>query len=332
MRILIIRFSSIGDIVLASPVFRCVKQQLEGAEVHFLSKLAFKDVTVANPYIDHFHYFDGDFNKIAEELSQYNFDYVVDLHKNFRTYKLRRRVKSKWVSFKKLSFQKFILTKFRINLMPKRHITLRSLDAVKSLGVKDDGKGLDYFIPEHEKISYDDLPGSHYFGYVALIIGASYATKKMPVYKLKELCSQINFPIVLIGAKEEAEEARLIAEQDPMKIYNSCGKFSLNSSADIVRKAKLVISHDTGLQYIAAAFNKRIFAIWGGTSPQLDVEPFYGTDGLSLHTNFVLNLYCQPCSNYGSNKCPEGHFKCMKNQNIDDMVAKAEVVFNSNKQ
>jgi heptosyltransferase-2 len=324
MKILIIRFSSIGDIVLATPVFRCVKEQLENVELHFLCKKAFKDVTIANPYIDHFHYFDGDINKVAEELNQHTFDYVIDLHKNFRTYKLRRKVKSKWYSFKKLSVQKFILTKFYIDVMPKRHISLRSLDAVKPLGVRDDGKGLDYFIPKEEEIDYSDLPASHYFGFIALIIGASYATKKLPVYKLKELCSQINFPIVLVGGKEDAEEGRLVAELDPVKIYNACGKFSLNGSADIVRKAKLIISHDTGLQYIASAFNKRVLAIWGGTSPKLDVEPYYGTNNLSLHINFVLNLYCQPCSNFGTKKCPEGHFKCMKNQDIKDIASKTE--------
>lgn len=326
MKILIIRFSSIGDIVLASPVFRCVKKQLENVELHFLSKKAFKDVTIANPYIDHFHYFDNNLQELADEFNQIGFDYIIDLHKNYRTFLLRRKVKSRWFVFKKLSVQKFILTNFKINVMPRRHISLRSLDAVQSLGVKDDGYGLDYFIPEEEKIAQEDLPASHYFGFVAIVIGASYRTKKLPVYKLKELCSGINFPVVLIGGKEDAGEGNEIAAQDPGKIYNACGKFSLNGSADIVSKAKLVISHDTGLQYIACAFQKRVFAIWGGTSPALDVEPFYGTDHLSLHLNFVLKLYCQPCSNYGTKTCPQGHFKCMKNQNVPEIVSKAQVV------
>lgn len=324
MKVLIIRFSSIGDIVLASPVFRCVKQQLENAEVHFLCKKAFKDVTVANPYIDHFHYFDNNLQELADECNRQHFDYIIDLHKNFRTFKLRMKVKSNWLVFKKLTFQKFILTNFKINIMPRRHITLRSLDAVRPLGVKDDGKGLDYFIPAEERIALDDLPASHYFGFIAIVIGASYYTKKLPVYKLKELCSLINYPIILVGGREDAEEGRQVAEEDPIKIYNACGKFSLNGSADIVSKAKLVISNDTGLQYIAAAFGKRIFAIWGGTSPALDVEPFYGTNHLSLHINFVLNLYCQPCSNYGTQTCPRGHFKCMKNQDISNIAGKVK--------
>ena len=330
MKILIIRFSSIGDIVLTTPVIRCVKQQIENAEVHFLTKKTFKDVTIANPYIDHFHYFDNNLDELAETLNLEQFDYIVDLHKNLRTMLLRRKVKSKWFIYKKLSWQKFVLTKLKINVMPRRHVTLRSLDAVRPLGVRDDGKGLDYFIPPGERIEHDHLPASHYFGFVAIVIGASYFTKKLPVYKLKELCSKIDYPIVLIGGPEDVEEGRQIAEQDDIKIYNSCGKFSINASADIVSKAKLVISHDTGLQYIAAAFNKRILAIWGGTSPSLQVEPFYGSSQLPLHTNYVLNLGCQPCSNYGTRTCPRGHFKCMKHQNIDDMVSKVEAFIKTN--
>jgi hypothetical protein len=78
-----------------------------------------------------------------------------------------------------------------------------------------------------------------------------------------------------------------IASIDPIRIYNACGKFSLHESADLVKQAKLVISHDTGLQYIACAFNKKVLAIWGGTSPKLAVEPYYGAQQLALHKNQV---------------------------------------------
>lgn len=290
-----------------------------------------KDVTIANPYIDQFHYFRGDLQATANELNEHKFDYVIDLHKNYRTFKLRQKVKSKWYTYKKESFQKFILTNLKINMMNRRHITLRSLDTIRPLGIKDDGKGLDYFIPDTEKIAINDLPASHYFGFVAIVIGASYYTKKLPVYKLKELCSRIDYPIVLVGGPEDANEGKQVAEEDPIKIYNACGKFSLNSSADIIQKAHLVISNDTGMQYIAAAFQKRIFSIWGGTSPALDVEPFYGTNNLALHINFVVKLYCQPCSNYGTKRCPQGHFKCMRDHNIPDIAAKAMAALEKSK-
>lgn len=322
-KFLVIRFSSIGDIVLASPAIRCLKQQVTGARVHFLTKQSFKAVTEANPYIDQFHYFNNNLSELIEELKAEQFDYIIDLHKNFRTALIRMKLKVPVLAYEKLSFQKFLLTRFGINRMPHRHITDRCLDAIAPTGAVNDGMGLDYFIPENQHISGNDIPMSHSAGFIAIVIGASYFTKKLPVEKLKELCSSIAFPIILVGGKEDRAEGEAIAAVDPVKVYNACGKFSLHESADIVRRSKLVISHDTGLQYIACAFNKKVLAIWGGTSPLLDVEPYYGEKQLQQHAsgkayeNFLVpGLSCQPCSNYGMRKCPKGHFKCMRQQDI----------------
>ena len=328
LKILIIRFSSIGDIVLCSPVIRCVKQQLPNAEVHFLSKLSFKAVTEANPYIDKFFYLNNNLDTLISELQQEKYNYVIDLHRNFRTFKIKLALKCPALTYKKQSLAKFILTKFHINLMSGRHITDRSLDTVLPLGVKNDGKGLDYFIPSHVNVSIADLPAQHRFGYIAIVIGASYNTKKLPVAKLIELCALIDFPIVLIGGKEDSEIAKEVANIAPFKIYNACGKFNLHESAWLVKESKLVISHDTGFQYIACAFNKKVLAIWGGTSPMLDVEPYYATynfiQATPFHQNFVVQkLSCQPCSNYGTKTCPKGHFKCMLNQDVQKIAQTA---------
>ncbi|MCO5239281.1 MAG: glycosyltransferase family 9 protein [Chitinophagaceae bacterium] len=325
MKVLIIRFSSIGDIVLTTPAIRCLKQQIPGAEVHFLTKTKFRAVTVANPYIDQFHYFDNNLRQLIRDIRKERYDYIIDLHKNWRTLRiyLETDTKTKWLSYRKLSIQKFLLTKLGINVMPGIHISRRSLDALRPLGIKDDGKGLDYFIPGGEEIEITELPLSHQMGYIAIVIGGSYYTKKLPVYKLQELCLQIQHPIVLLGGKEDREAGTAIAAVDPVKIYNACGKFSLNESADITRKARLVISHDTGLQYIACAFQKPVLAIWGGTSPKLDVEPYYGSAAAQKHTNFIVPaLPCQPCSNFGTTTCPKKHFKCMHLQDVPAIAEK----------
>lgn len=330
MKLLVIRFSSIGDIVLASPVIRCVKQQIPGAEVHFLTKRSFKAVTEANPYIDKFHYFDGNLDQLISTLKDEQFDQIIDLHKNYRTWRIKNALKVPALTYRKLSWQKFLLTCFGINRMPGRHITDRSLDTVVPLGVKDDGKGLDYFIPEGVHLKVNDLPLSHSAGYVAIVIGASYFSKKMPVHKMRELCTKLNYPIVLVGGKDDQQEGEEIATLDPIRIYNACGKFSLHESALIVKQAQLVISHDTGLQYIACAFNKPVLAIWGGTSPKLDVEPYYGALQLQDHQlppyqNFIVpGLPCQPCSNYGSKTCKRAHFNCMLAQDTTKMAVTAE--------
>jgi ADP-heptose:LPS heptosyltransferase len=330
MKFLVIRFSSIGDIVLASPVMRCLKTQVPLAEVHFLTKLSFKMVTSSNPYIDKFFYYDKDLNEVIDQLKKEDYDYVIDLHNNFRSVKVKRSLKKKYFTIDKLTVEKFFLTKFHFNFMPGIHITKRSLQTVKSFGIKDDGLGLDYFIADNDKISEKDLPTSHLAGYIAIVIGANHYTKKLPVHKLKELCSKISYPIILLGGEEEFEEGEIVSEDDPIKIYNACGKFNLNESADLVRRSTLVISHDTGLQYIACAFKKPLLAIWGGTSPKLDVEPFYGDQFMkqykgSIYENIIVpGLSCQPCSKYGLKECPLGHFKCMEKQDVDGIVRKVE--------
>jgi ADP-heptose:LPS heptosyltransferase len=241
-------------------------------------------------------------------------------------------LRTKTYSYQKLSLQKFLLTKFHIDVMPGKHIVTRSLDTIAPLGVKDDGGGLDYFITTKDEIDLSSISPVYKDGFIAIVIGGSYYTKKLPVEKLKQLCSFLKKPIILVGGKEDEEEGKQIASIDPQRIFNACGKYSLNQSAGIVRKSRLVISHDTGLQYIACAYNKPVLAIWGGTSPQLAVEPYYGSKQQIAFTykNFIVDgLKCQPCSNYGTKKCPKGHFKCMMLQDIVAIKQTADEIWNS---
>ena len=101
-----------------------------------------------------------------------------------------------------------------------------------------------------------------------------------------------------------------------MKIYNACGKFSLNESADIVRRSHLVISLDTGLMHIAAAFKKTVFSVWGNTVPSFGMYPY-----LTDYKIFQVNkLWCRPCSKIGYDNCPLGHFKCMNQMDVKSIV------------
>ena len=320
MRLLFIRFSAIGDIVLASPALRCAKQQIPGVEIHFLTKKSMKAVTEANPYVDQFHYFDKDLSATIQELKAYSFDYIIDLHKNLRSLRIRKALGVPYLSYNKLSVEKFLLTKFGVNRMPDRHISMRSVDTLAPLGVTYDGKGLDYFVPPGvtEPTFFPD-------GYVALVIGASYFTKKLPLDSLKVICSQISHPIVLVGGKEEVADGDALSAIDPERIVNTCGAYSLHESALIVSKARLVISHDTGMMYIACAFDKNIIAIWGATSPALQVEPFMPVDSKAqVFQSIVPDLTCQPCSNFGTKTCPKGHFNCMKRQDLPEIARQVE--------
>ena len=329
MKFLIIRFSSIGDIVLTTPVVRCLKKQVPDAVIHYLIKPQFKMVMEHNPYIDKLHFLQQDWQGMIDELMAENFDHIIDLHHNLRTLRIKKALGVPAVAFNKLNVEKFIFVKLKWNVMPRLHIVDRYLQTVSAFGVLNDGDGLDYFIPDDARVSFDDLPASHHLGFIAIVIGASFYTKKLPVYKLQELCKKIEYPIILLGAKEEAAEGGEIASIDAIKVYNACGKFSLNESADLVRQSKLVIAHDTGLMHIAAAFKKQVIALWGSTTPSFGMVPYYGQkflriDGRPYDDIQVHKLWCRPCTKIGRNKCPQGHFKCMKEIDIDEMIVQVK--------
>ena len=333
MKFLVIRFSSIGDIVLTTPVVRCLKTQLKDATVHFLIKPQFKTVIANNPYIDHIHELKENWEEMIRELKEQKFDHIIDLHHNLRTLRVKNDLGIPATSFNKLNFRKLVFVKLKWNVMPHVHIIDRYMETVKQFGVINDGAGMDYFIPADEEVEENDIPASHQAGYIALVIGASFYTKKMPVYKLQELCQKMNHPVILLGAREEFLEGQEIASVDPIKVYNACGKFSLNESADLVRKAKLVISHDTGLMHIAAALKKPVIAIWGSTTPSFGMVPYYGDRYLANHAKpyddvQVHKLWCRPCTKIGRNHCPQGHFKCMKKISIEEIIQKTNARLN----
>ena len=335
MKFLIIRFSSIGDIVLTTPVVRCLKKQIVTAEVHYLTKSSFGPILAANPYIDKVHYLQDDLDPVLSALKAEDFDYVIDLHHNLRTLKVKRALGKQSFSFNKLNIQKWWYTNFKWNRMPDRHIVDRYLDTVSTFGVKNDGAGLDYFIPPEDQIKPQDIPTSHQAGYIGLVIGAALATKKLPLHKLKEVCTKAAHPLILLGGPEDSGVGEQLSAIDPVKIYNACGKFNLNESADLVRGAKLIITHDTGLMHIAAAFRRPILSIWGNTVPAFGMYPYYGANFLANYQPGrsavlpgklphemmeVQGLGCRPCSKIGYKKCPKGHFKCMELQPVERIL------------
>lgn len=341
MKFLIIRFSSIGDIVLTTPVIRCLKKQVPGAEVHFLVKNSFRSVVEHNPYINKLHVLAHSWELMIEELKTEKYDYIIDLHHNTKTLRVKRALNKKSFSFYKLNIQKYIYTAFKINILPKVHIVDRYLKTVSSFGVKNDGAGLDYFIAPHEEIKKQDIPASHSAGYIACVIGAAHGTKRWPVHKWKEFCKKMDHPVILLGDKDDEANGNEIAAIDPIKIYNACGKFRLNESADLVRKAKLVVTNDTGLMHIAAAFKRPVISLWGNTVPSFGMTPYYGASpptplhkwrgeasgnpGSLFEIMQTHKLWCRPCSKIGYKKCPLGHFKCMEKIEADEVISKVKV-------
>lgn len=331
MKVLIIRFSSIGDIVLTTPVVRCLKQQLPDVEVHYLTKASFRSVLAHNPYIDKLHYLEDDINQTIAILKKEHYDYVIDLHHNLRTMRVKRALNVQSYSFPKLNVQKWLLTNLKLNVMPDKSIVERYMETVKPLGVRNDNRGLDYFIPESANLKNTDIPMSHWAGYVGCVIGGSMNTKKLPVEKWREFAEHCPYPLVLLGGPEDREDGEAIASIDKVRIYNSCGKFNLNESAWLVKHSKVVVSNDTGLMHVAAAYKKPIISLWGNTSPEMGMFPYYGSNNLtnSYEPLSVIfenkSISCHPCSKIGYNKCPKKHFNCMNKLNMSELSEKVKI-------
>ncbi|MBC7450812.1 MAG: glycosyltransferase family 9 protein [Cytophagales bacterium] len=312
MKILILRFSSIGDIVLTTPVIRCLKQQLPDASIHYATKASFKSILEHNPYIDKIHLLESSTGKLIKQLKEEQFDIVIDLHSNLRTRRIKWSLNAKSYTFDKLNIRKWLLVNWKWKMMPDQHIVERYLDSIKPLGIHNDQKGLDYFIPDKDKIDLLSLPKHFHNAYAAIAIGAQHATKRLPEAKLIELIGKITLPVMLLGGKEDAQMADTLVSYFPAtkKILNACGKYNLNQSASLTQQAAYLYTHDTGLMHIAAALQKRVVSIWGNTVPEFGMYP-YKTEH---ETWQVENLSCRPCSKIGYRSCPKKHFRCMNDQ------------------
>ncbi|MGB1033091.1 MAG: glycosyltransferase family 9 protein, partial [Flavobacteriales bacterium] len=149
VRFLVIRFSSIGDIVLCSPVLRALEEQIDGeVEIHFLTKKSMVGILENNPRIHKIHSIEKATGEVLEELESISFDYIVDLHRNVRSSMVKRKLKMVDFTFKKRNWEKWLLVNLGINkLPPEEHIVDRYMDVLKPFGVQSDGKGLEYHLP-----------------------------------------------------------------------------------------------------------------------------------------------------------------------------------------
>jgi ADP-heptose:LPS heptosyltransferase len=325
VKILVLRFSSIGDIVLTTPVIRCLKNQLNYVEVHFATKSKFKIILENNPNVDKIYHFEKNIKEITPILKSEKYDYVIDLHNNIRSLGLKIKLKTKSSTFPKLNIKKWFLVYFKINKMPNKHIVDRYFEAVKFLNIKNDLLQCDYFIPEKDGVQVKDFFGTDV--YIAFALGAQFATKRLPIEKIINLVSKINEPIVFLGDSNDERTAQDICNSFPnKKLINACGKFNLNQSASILKQSKVLITHDTGLMHIASCFNKKIVSIWGNTVPELGMYPYFPVLKQNFSIHQVANLTCRPCSKIGFQKCPKSHFSCMnlqdENKILEDVFTK----------
>lgn len=330
MKILVIRFSSIGDVVLTTPVVRALKTQLPDAEIHFITKSAFKSVLENNPHIDRLFTIQKSISEVLNDLKKENYDYLIDLHKNTRTLSLKLKLRRPSFSFPKLNFEKWLLVNFKKQAMPEMHVVERYFKAVEKLGVKNDQLPCDFFIQPSDEVSIEEQFGLSPKTFVTIAIGAQFATKRMPFNKLEEIIQSCNFPVVLIGGPTDKSLAEMLVARFPLKLlFNACGQFNLAQSASIVRQSSALLSNDTGMMHIASCFEIPTVSVWGNTVPELGMYPYFPVKKELFSIHEIKGLSCRPCSKIGFQECPKKHFKCMNQQDsekiVNDLLSKTNI-------
>jgi len=316
MKILVIRLSSIGDVLLTTPVLRALKQQLPSATVHLLTKKGCAALMQHNVHLDAVVPLGDSVDATVDALRKEAYDCVVDLHNNHRSRRIRRALGLKRYVYRKENLHKFLFVWTKHNLMSGRHVVDRYYDAVRPLGVTPDGEGLECTLDgalqgnDWLRHSVGGFPVADLVAkpYVAIACGAQHATKQIPLEGLARLCEAMAHPVILLG--DGKDRLRVGDEAHPWgnHVVNLCGTTSLEESAALIRDAAVVITPDSAMLHVAAAFRRPTLAVWGATDPAFGFSSFQ----CEHHDYLVAPLRCHPCSRMGSEHCRHGHFNCMR--------------------
>ncbi len=336
-KILILRLSSIGDILLASPLLRVLRKAVgTKARLDFVVKKEYAELVQFSHHISLVHEYDSatgfsGLRELKRTLHHEQYDLIVDIHDSVRTKYLRAFRKIPSVVIDKRKYERWQLVKLKRNVYKEIiPIAGRYIEPLKEYGIENDEKGLEIFIPDEIQFSISGkmakLKLHQYNRVVGICPGAKHFTKRWQIEKFAEagssLAKEHNVKIFIFGGKEDSQIcttiAHLISEKtSPLHVTNFAGEFSLLETAAAMEFCDVVLTNDTGLMHLAAAKQKRIVALFGSTVKEFGFAP-YGTEATVIENSA---LTCRPCSHIGKKECPEKHFDCMKNISVDEVVS-----------
>ena len=304
-KILVIRLSAIGDIVLTTPVIRALSQQLN-AQIDFLTKQQYVTLLAKNPYINNIFSLEQNINF----LQKFKYDYVVDLQNNLRSWKIRAKIKARSFVFNKESLKRYLLIYLGIDLL-KNHVVDRYFAAVAKLNVVNDNHGLDFYVSPSGILDFNSSQN-----YITWCVGGSHYPKKLSATQIAQVVSRLQLPVVLLGGKNDLEIAEyIINNTDSNFVHNFCGKLSIQESAYLIKKSKLLLTNDTGMMHIASALKMPIISFWGCTKPSLGFTP-YKADSSSVQ--IISKRSKTPCSKHGKH-CKFGQNGCIEEIDTEEI-------------
>ena len=332
-KILVVRLSSIGDIILTTPLLRSLKTAWPDAHVTYLIKKQYEELLNHSPYVDELIAFDKNegfrgLQQIKEKLKSRKFDLFLDIHKNWRSRYLRWGLGAESVtSYSKLIFQRTMLIWFKINLYTQiKPVYERYYDSLKSMGIKYDGQGTEIFIPAATTGKVSNLLEQAGFSpgkpLVIICPSATYFNKKWKtsgfVETAKHLISERSAFIVIHGGPEDKLLCGTIASEIGHQSISLAGQLSLSESAALLKYSNLVIANDSGLLHMAQSQKVPVVGIYGATTRELGYFPVPQDS-----TVVEADVSCRPCTHNGLNHCPRKHFRCMMDISSDRVIEAA---------
>ena len=301
-KILIIRLSSLGDVLLTTPIIRSLKKSYPQLSIDFLIKKNFADAVRLNPNVSNTIIY-NDSPNLLSELANNNYDLMIDLHNNFRSQKIVRQLRIPSFKFVKPNLKKFLLVHFKINMLKEiKSIPERYTEVIPDF--KLDGAGLELFIPDSMK---SELEG--FKNVIGICPGAFHFAKRWPIEYYAEFGNRLvknGFKVAIFGGELDKSICANLQKMIPDSIDLSNNN-ELFQTAAHMKNCKVVLCNDSGLMHTATAVGIPVISLFGSTVKEFGFAP-YGVNNLVIENS---NLNCRPCTHIGRSKCPKNHFKCM---------------------
>ena len=335
-KILIIRLSSIGDIILASPLIRATRKTYPPAQIDFLVKSEYAELVKFNPDLSSIIELKSNAKKelktLKRTLCRTQYDIILDLHNSLRSRYLRWFSGAKYIKVvNKRIIKRFLLVRFKWNFYRSViSVVDRYLETGKRFAILNDGQGLEVTVPDETIITVKAMMEKYQLERYGLVMGlapsARHYTKRWSPERYVELGTQIarefNAKLLIFGSKLEQDYCGDIAQMINANLGSTtaesfAGKLNLLETAAVLDGCSIVVTNDSGIMHLAAARKKKIVAIFGSTVKEFGFFP-YGTQSTVIENE---NLSCRPCSHIGSDRCPKNHFKCMKDIHVDSVLS-----------
>lgn len=314
--ILIVRFSSVGDVILTTPLLRAIRLRHPGARITVVVREDLADILRHNPRVDRLITWKRGTSlaPLVRELRARAWTHRIDLQGSLRSFLLRLRAGGRWRGHPKHRLRRAILIasrrRFGGALGP---VAERYFAAAVDLDVQPDGGACEFFTSAEAEREAAEFLDSHRLGrdrnLIALAPGAAHATKRWPESHWQALVLRLrgHADLLILGGPDEVELGDRLAAAGGPGVANAAGRFSLLGSAALLRRARVLAGGDTGVTHMATAIGTPVVALYGPGVEELGFFPYR-----AAATVLQRDLRCRPCSAHGRAACPLGHHRCMR--------------------